>query len=245
MSTTPAPAADRYPQLNQPRFVCPNCGAFAQQDWVGLGYADQHSMWCPLKAVQHEELYKSRWRAAECGSCCQWSIWFDEQMVYPHHHLGAPPHQDMPADVRALYQEAAAVAAVSRRAGAALARATIELLLRVIDPDAPDDARLNKRIERIQGRVSTSLAQLLDVLRFTGNKMLHVEDQPAELVVMALDDEEGPQLVEYLLEATNDLVDELITRPRRANELWDRLPQGVKTSITSARSPTTAGGSGD
>jgi hypothetical protein len=68
--------------------------------------------------------------------------------------------------------------------------------------------------------------------------MLHIEDQPAELVVLALDDEEGPQLVEHLLEATNDLVDELITRPRRANELWDRLPEAVRTNIIRARSPT-------
>jgi hypothetical protein len=124
----------------------------------------------------------------------------------------------MPAQVRSLYQEAAAVAAVSRRAGAALARATIELLLKKIDPAAPNNARLDGRIQRIQRSVSTPLTQLLDVVRFTGNKMLHIEDQPAELVVLALDDEEGPQLVEHLLEATNDLVDELITRPRRANE---------------------------
>jgi hypothetical protein len=113
----------------------------------------------------------------------------------------------------------------------------------VIDPAAPDKAGLNMRIERIQNRVSTPLNQLLDVLRFIGNKMLHVEDQPAELVVMALDDEEGPQLVEHLLEATNDLVDELITQPRRKNGLWDRLPEKVKTEITNARSPTNAEGS--
>lgn len=180
----------------------------------------------------------SRWKAAKCGSCNQCSIWFDSQMVYPHRHLGAPPHPDMPAQVRSLYQEAAAVAAVSRRAGAALARATIELLLKKIDPAAPNNARLDGRIQRIQRSVSTPLTQLLDVVRFTGNKMLHIEDQPAELVVLALDDEEGPQLVEHLLEATNDLVDELITRPRRANELWDRLPEAVRTNIIRARSPT-------
>jgi hypothetical protein len=92
-------------------------------------------------------------------------------MVYPHRHLGAPPHPDMPAQVRSLYQEAAAVAAVSRRAGAALARATIELLLKKIDPAAPNNARLDGRIQRIQRSVSTPLTQLLDVVRFTGNKM--------------------------------------------------------------------------
>ncbi|MFC6090678.1 hypothetical protein [Saccharothrix lopnurensis] len=106
----------------------------------------------------------------------------------------------MPAEVRELFEEARAVAGVSRRAGAALARATVERLIRILDPDAPEKAKLDQRIERIKDRLTPQTAQLLDVLRVTDNGALHVDDEPGELGVTALGDEEGPALLELLLE---------------------------------------------
>jgi hypothetical protein len=145
-------------------------------------------------------------------------------MVYPVvDRVGPAAHEDMPPVVRALYDDAGKCAAVSRRAGAALARATVERLLKELDPGAPAPATLDKRIDRIRGQVSKPMGQMLDLVRNLGNKMLHVEDQPDELVVMALDDQAGPELVDLLLRAANELVDELITRPRMVKELHDRL----------------------
>ncbi|SFB57072.1 hypothetical protein SAMN05216266_120103 [Amycolatopsis marina] len=65
--------------------------------------------------------------------------------------------------------------------------------------------------------------------------MLHVEDEPAEIVAIAHDDETGPAMVELLLDAANHLVDELITRPRQTSALWDKLPETVKTQIEHAK----------
>ncbi|HKO20913.1 MAG TPA: hypothetical protein VJU82_18720, partial [Acidobacteriaceae bacterium] len=89
---------------------------------------------------------RDAWNAAKCTSCEQWSVWHLDQMVFPLARLGEQPHADMPEEVRALYQEAAAVAAVSRRAGAALARTTLERLIKYLDPDAPKKANLASRI---------------------------------------------------------------------------------------------------
>jgi hypothetical protein len=135
----------------------------------------------------------------------------------------------MPPSVRELYDEAAAVAPVSRRAGAALARATIERLLKHLDPEAPKRASLEKRIDLIEARVSTTLRELLDIVRITGNGAVHVDDEPEEIVSFALNDKEGAALLELLLDAANQLVDELIARPRNTRTLWDRLPEFVKS----------------
>ncbi len=157
-------------------------------------------------------------------------------MIYPRAQLGGPPHPDMPGEVRDLYEEAASVAPVSRRAGAALARATVERLIKLLDPDAPRKAdKLDHRIERIRGRVSPPVAEMLDVVRVTGNKALHVEDDPAELVVLALDDKEGPQLLELLLDTANDLVDELITKPKTTSTYWAKLPPGIQAQLQATR----------
>jgi uncharacterized protein DUF4145 len=113
------------------------------------------------------------------------ALWRHDQLVYPPARLVTQPHPDMPSEVRVLYEEAAAVGPVSRRAGAVLARATVERLIKHLDPDAPKGANLDKRIERIKARgVSTSVGEMLDVVRVTGNHALHVDDQPGELVVL-------------------------------------------------------------
>jgi len=154
-------------------------------------------------------------------------------MVYPAARLGAAAHADMPVDVRDLHAEAGRVAAISRRAGAALARAAMERLIKLVDPDAPRSATLNQRIDRIRPRVSSAVEQSLDVVRYVGNKMLHAEppEQLGELVVLVLDDNEGPQMVEWLLDTVNDLVDELITKPRLAAAHADRLPDAIRSRM--------------
>lgn len=101
----------------------------------------------------------------------------------------------------------------------------LERLIKVVDPDAPPKANLETRIERLRPRMTQPLGELLDVVRVTGNGALHVEDQPGELVVMALHDEEGPELLELLLQAANDLVEELITRPSTTSGLWAKAPR--------------------
>jgi hypothetical protein len=174
------------------------------------------------------------WWVSTCIRCNQPTIWRGHQVVYPLASLGAPAHPDMPDDARELYVEAAQVAAVSRRAGAALARATVERLIKTLDPDAPNRANLDARITRIRPRVSSSLGDMLEVVRYLGNKMLHVEepDKMGELVVLALDDVEGPLLVEMLLETANDLVDELIAKPNAVAGVRARLPQTLLAKLS-------------
>jgi Domain of unknown function (DUF4145) len=250
-TTTSSAAADRTPALDRRSFYCPHCAALAQQDWVALGYETQDDSgappyWVSLAAVTEPSSAPPadpfseprptttvhRWQGAQCHSCQEWSIWLDTRMVYPHRSAGGPAHPDMPEFVRELYQEAAAVAAVSRRAGAALARAVIERLIKELDSEAPEKARLNQRIDRLRGRVSTSLGQMLDVVRVVGNGALHVDEQPDELIVITMDDTTGPELIELMLETANDLVDELITRPRAVNGYWGKLPVGVQAELT-------------
>lgn len=234
-SSTP----DQMPAFQRPRFACPHldCGAFAQHSWIlacrrvgSNGYVE-HTL--PLQFDPEvpggDPDDGARWFAAECGSCDQISLWLDERMVYPSRdRLGAPAHVDLPPSVRELYTEAASVAPRSRRAGAALARAAVERLLRHLDPEAPKSASLKKRIERIQSRVSSHLAQQLHVLRVTGNGAVHVDEQPDSIVLLMLDDEEGPALLEILLDTVNQLTEELVTRPRVAKTLFDQLPEKVR-----------------
>ncbi|MFR9804811.1 DUF4145 domain-containing protein [Pseudonocardia sp. RS010] len=134
----------------------------------------------------------------------------------------------MPPDVAELFKEAAEVGAVSRRASAALARATLERLVKHLDTG--ERGTLNDRIGRLEGRVSSGLFQMLDVVRYTGNEVLH-EQEAGDLAAIALDDSDGPALIEAFLDCANRLVDELITRPAQDQQLWTMLPPSIAESI--------------
>jgi hypothetical protein len=236
MEEQPASTVDRSPALLRPRFICPRCDAFAHQTWHLLVIPEEERGWAYLETNIQDSVPASRiipnrqssWNAAECASCRNWSIWYRNRMVYPAGRVGAPPHPEMPEPAKELYEEAAAVAGVSRRAGAAMARSAVERLVKLVDPEAPRKLKLAERIDRLKPKVSTPLAQLLDVVRVTGNSALHGSDDASEIVVVVLDDEEGPAALTLLLEAANMLVDELIARPREAAELWSRLPESIR-----------------
>ncbi|HEY0448748.1 DUF4145 domain-containing protein, partial [Actinophytocola sp.] len=155
------------PEVERQAFDCPRCGAYAHMDWNMIGVPARGGI---------SSFDNASWNIATCARCRRPSVWRGEQMIYPLTRRGSRPHVDMPDEVRALYEEAAAVAVVSRRAGAALARATVERLIKHLDPDAPKKLALDKRIERIKALgVSTPVGQMLDVVRVTGNGALHVD----------------------------------------------------------------------
>jgi len=147
-------------------------------------------------------------------------------MIYPSSGTVPVPHPDMPADARGLYEEAREVLGISRRAGTALARASLERLLKTLDPqDGNPD--LATRIARVAPRLPESLGQMLTIIRVAGNQSLHVPDQPGELLVLVLDPEET-EVVELMFEAINELVEQLVTRPAKALSHFERLPEAVR-----------------
>lgn len=237
------------PALGKPAFNCPYCGAFADQQWVDIGYEVEDpegdyfqdlDMGLPLDqqvatrigetAENLSWVKRSTWQATQCFSCKDWAIWRGKKMVHPPLRLSGTPHPDMPDEVRELYDEAAQIAAVSTRAGAAFARVAVERLLKHLFPDT--DSKLEHLIAAAKRRgVSSPVGQMLDVVRVTGNGAVHVDDQPGDLVILVLDDVQGPELVSMLLQAINDLVDDLITKPQQAAKLSALIPPSVQARI--------------
>lgn len=243
------------PGVGKDGFECPHCGRVAHQVWAPLQEVEliqrRVAEEAPPKVLgasgglsaasggDRGRLVMQHvfpWQYANCARCGRPSVWRGEVMVYPQAMVGGVPHSDMPDGVRALYMEAAAVAAVSTRAGAAFARVTVERLLKHLFPDT--DSRLEHLIAEAKRQgVSSSVGRMLDVVRVTGNGAVHVDDQPGDLVVLVLDDLQGPELVAKLLQAVNDLVDDLITKPRQAAELSALIPPHVQARIDQLSPP--------
>lgn len=219
------------PKHREASFDCPRCGVFTSQEWADLRTPAQQPFADSDARVRRGSngstfLVPMHWTASKCFVCEDWSVWRDRSLIYPPEMAMDQPHEDMPESVRELYNEARAVVGISRRAGAALARGSLERLLKTLDPDA-GRVSLDERIARMAERVSASLWQLLTALRHIGNKSLHVDDEPDEAVTVFLGDEDAG-ISELLFAAVNDLVDELITRPKRAAAIYSKLPNGIR-----------------
>ncbi|MEL0627640.1 DUF4145 domain-containing protein [Salinibacterium amurskyense] len=113
---------------------------------------------------------------------------------------------------------------ISRRAAAALARASLEALLRELDADSAGK-RLDVLIAELRERIGTPLWQLITALRVVGNDSLHSE--AGELVALFLDSSHDVA-VEPLFGAINEIVEQVITRPKKAEELYNMIPESKR-----------------
>jgi hypothetical protein len=225
--------------VRESRFSCLRCGTFSYHEWVNLEVsarteyfsqvmysdaADRFYIDSDGLRAEDRDVMIGVWSSSTCAACLASTVWRDDEVVYPRSSPIPPAHADMPTDAATLYEEARQVFPHSRRASAALARATLELLLREHTQD--QDTRLDGLIANLHGQVQESLWKFLTAIRVVGNDVLHGGVDEG-LVVVYLDGE-SDEVAEPLFAAINSLVEQLITQPRKADELYMRLPEGKR-----------------
>ncbi|WP_375399177.1 DUF4145 domain-containing protein [uncultured Amnibacterium sp.] len=162
------------------------------------------------------------------------STWRGNHLVYPAASTVAVPHEDMPDDVVLLYNEARAVVGVSRRAGAAMARSTLEVLLRQVLPDATSRLRLVDLIDLADAKVSSGLGDLLTYVRHVGNSAVHVDEVPDDTTVLVLD-RSTTEAVDAIFTAINGVVDEFVTKPKQTARFAALIPESVQKDVDARR----------
>lgn len=101
--------------------------------------------------------------------------------------------------------------------------------------------RLDELIAELRTKIGETLWQLLTALRIVGNDALH--SGSGDLVVLFLNSDRDV-VVEPLFGAINEIVEQVITQPKKARELYEMIPEGKrvaaekKASLGSAE-PTT------
>lgn len=231
------------------RFYCPHCGAFSYHAreplrvWVrpsssaartydafvdeaeafrvhGTEFIRKASH--PARGETAPGWFRQQWTATLCASCERSAVWRDRELVFPRTATDVPaPHAEMPEGAKELYLEAAAVLSLSRRSAAALIRASMESLLKGLD-ESSERKTLHTRLGELHQRVPAPLWKLLTALRIVGNDALHDDDD--ELIRMYLVEEDAG-VVRALFGAVNEVVQELIVRPRETEALYAMIPE--------------------
>lgn len=153
-------------------------------------------------------------------------MWRGDALLFPAGSTVDPPHPDMPSLASELYSEAREVLPISRRAAAALARASLEALLRELDTQS-QGKRLDDLIAELRTRIGKTLWQLLTALRVVGNDALHSDSDG--LVVLFLNGDRDVA-VEPLFGAINEIVEQVVTQPAKANQLYAMIPEGKRAT---------------
>lgn len=240
------------PQISEPprhlstKFNCPRCGAFAGQSWSDLhvpgGWEYNQQNYVPVHdndngEVADDPFDQSKgplWEVSYCAACEDHSLWIGGSLAYPYDRRGLEvpePVAGMPDDVRELYVEAAAVMPYSRRAAAALCRASLERLAkRLTAADLGPKKSLDERLIALSHRTTASLARAVQIIRHAGNTALHGARDDDESVVIYMEGEEG-DLIDLFFVTINELVDELITRPLRIDAAYQLLPEEKREAI--------------
>jgi hypothetical protein len=179
-------------------------------------------------AVTYKELDTSVWvdrdlvnlYISRCFSCKGFAVWLKDALLYPARPTGVVPHEDMPADVREPFEEAAKIVDLSARGAAALLRLSIQALMPHLGEKGRD---LNADIgSLVKKGLEVQIQQALDVVRVIGNNSVH----PG---VISLKDDRSTAI--RLFELVNIIVERRISIPKRIEALFGDLPPGARDAI--------------
>lgn len=199
--------SDRYvaPALHIDAFNCPECGAFAHQEWLeGRAQVGSNG---PRRNMNPEV------DVSICAHCHTTALWIEDRLIHPRSLTAPPAHPDLPDDARKTYEEARAVLPDSVRASGALLRLCLQQLVADVGATSSD---LNTAVgELVRMGLPPRVQQAMDAVRFIGNEAAH----PGQI---QLDDE--PQTVMAMFDLVGFVVDTMITQPRQVEEMYSRLP---------------------
>ncbi|WP_165945357.1 DUF4145 domain-containing protein [Micromonospora sp. KC723] len=128
----------------------------------------------------------------------------------------------------AVYEEARSVAERSPRSAAALLRLALQML---VDGLVPGSEKLDTKIGKLVAQgLDPRVQRAMDVVRVVGNNAVH----PGQI-----DFDELPEIAASLFGLINLVVEQMISRPKHVDALFQTLPQQALDGIERRNSRAT------
>lgn len=240
---------DHEPKYRSEKFQCPHCRVVAQQTWLNnyqlssmvfniynhiyLNYRVNIRGYHQEAIEKFLSTAKSKFpdnfnsflannlSIATCESCSNYSLWVDEEMVFPRELPIELPNDDLNEEIKSLYNEASKIFLDSPKGSTALLRLALQMLLKQIGKEGKN---INNDIkELVESGLSSKIQKALDLLRVVGNNAVH----PGQI---NLDD--NSEVALKLFKILNIIADEMITKPKEIDTLYDDVvPEKTKGHI--------------
>jgi len=199
------------PEYESEAFNCPHCLAYSSMYW-----GKARTQWRNSPNSTDVELVDF----AKCTQCKKWSIWEQEEMIFPEPMSIDPANDDLNKEIINDYNEAALILAKSPRGSAALLRLAVQKLCIQLGEPGKD---LNTDISNLVKKgLSVTIQQALDALRVIGNEAVH----PGELSL-----KDNPKIASALFRLINKIAETMITEPKEIQAIYDNIPDRKKKAI--------------
>lgn len=211
------------PNLELKRYTCPICDTLAQQKnssfeaWYD-SKTDKFDRFNAACSVANKE--KIVIKITTCQSCFNYHIWINGKMLIPNISNIPLPLEDMPSEIKDLYNEARNVFPHSKRATAALLRLALQKLCVYLGGEGKN---INTDIAKlVKSGLPKQVQMALDYVRVTGNNSVH----PGEMNI-----EDNDEICLRLFKMLNFIVDKMIIEPKEIDEAFNFLPESAKNAI--------------
>tara|TARA_R110002033_G_scaffold171136_1_gene216238 strand:+ start:1391 stop:2128 length:738 start_codon:yes stop_codon:yes gene_type:complete len=237
------------PEYGSKKFQCPHCETVATQEWFTANNAsstatkiinhlylnyrakiDDYSQGKISRFLEEIENPFSRnfynfvpdgFAVATCSSCEEFTLWVNEEIVFPKKTTLPPPNADLSEDIKSLYLEASSILVDSPKGSTALLRLALQKLLEQVGKSGKN---INGDIKELVAEgLSPKIQQALDLLRVVGNNAVH----PGQI---NLDD--NADVAQKLFGILNFIAEELLTKPKELEQLYaDLIPTETQEHI--------------
>jgi hypothetical protein len=240
---------DLSPKFRNEKFQCPHCHVVSQQAWFDVGKSSdaanqilnnvfydyrtqirdfqQNAISAFIEKVVNankrymKEFVPEGFSVATCSTCNEFSLWVNQEIVYPKQTAVAPPNEDMEQEIQDLYLEASTIVVDSPKGATALLRLALQLLLKQLGKSGKN---INNDIKGLVAEgLSPKIQKALDLLRVVGNNAVH----PGQI-----DLEDGRDIALKLFHVLNFITDEMISKPKELDLLYaDVVPEETQQHI--------------
>ncbi len=248
------------PSISETAFDCPHCGAYTTQYWFEIlansrdknatphiPDADTRKRISEDKNIPDETkrtfielcdkmdsglvfLEKNDGKYAynnvhnlnlsRCYNCNKMAVWVHGNLIFPNEKLGVHPNSDLPDNITHDYEEARGILGDSPRGAAALLRLCVQKLC----------IHLGEKGKNIDDDIAALVAKglnpivqkSLDIVRVIGNEAVH----PG-----VIDLKDDRDTASQLLVLINSIADQMISHPRKVEELYGKLPENKRRAI--------------
>lgn len=190
-----------------------------------------------LKRIKTGELFldeeknwtKRFWNTyvSKCFSCGMYSVWTERKLTYPVKSFNVTPNNDMPQNIKLVFNEARSIVDQSPRGAAALLRLCIQLLcieLGGVGKNIDDDIGTFVKT----GKINALITKALDAVRVIGNESVH----PGMINI-----NDDARIAHGLFTAVNVIVEQMISSPKTIADLHSLIPPNKLAAIERRDNP--------